>query len=81
MVLCRAINAFGGGFFCYLNLQMGVGPLMHFAQSGQIIIATIASHFGWFELPVKPITFKKVLGVISLTVGVSLLNWEQSYAH
>ena len=76
-----ALSAFGVGMFYYLIPKMGVGSMMSYALSGQILIAIVASHFGWFELPVKPITLLKMAGALSLVTGVLLLNWEPGYAH
>ena len=76
-----ALSAFGVGMFYYLIPKMGVGSMMSYALSGQILIAIVASHFGWFELPVKPITQLKIAGALSLVTGVLLINWEPSYAH
>jgi transporter family-2 protein len=58
---------------------MGVGPMMSYALSGQILIAMIASHFGWFEQPIKPIDGLKLTGACLLISGVLLLNWEPAY--
>jgi len=76
-----ALSAFGVGMFYYLIPKMGIGSMMSYALSGQILIAIIASHFGWFDLPVKPINILKIAGAISLIAGVLLINWESSYAH
>ena len=76
-----ALSAFGVGMFYYLIPKMGVGSTMSYALLGQILIAIFASHFGWFELPVKPITQLKIAGELLLVTGVLLLNWELSYAH
>jgi len=76
-----ALSAFGVGMFYYLIPKMGVGPMMSFALSGQILIAIIASHLGWFNLPIKPINTFKIIGAILLIGGVLLINWESSYAH
>jgi len=76
-----ALSAFGVGMFYYLIPKMGVGSMMSYSLSGQIIIAIIASHFGWFELPVRPITGLKIAGSFSLIAGVILLNWEPIYRH
>ena len=76
-----ALSAFGVGMFYYLIPKMGVGSMMSYALSGQILIAIVASHYGWFELPVKPITILKVIGALSLVAGMLLLNWEPDYAH
>jgi len=76
-----ALSAFGVGMFYYLIPKMGVGSMMSYALSGQILIAILASHLGWFDLPVKPLNFFKVIGAVLLIVGVLLINWESSYAH
>ena len=76
-----ALSAFAVGMFYYLIPKMGVGSMMSYALSGQILIAIIASHLGWFDLPVKPINMVKMTGAILLIVGVLLINWESSYAH
>lgn len=76
-----ALSAFAVGMFYYLIPKMGVGSMMSYALSGQILIAIIASHFGWFELPIKPITTLKIVGAFSLIAGVIFLNWEPRYTH
>lgn len=76
-----ALSAFAVGMFYYLIPKMGVGSMMSYALSGQIFIAIIASHFGWFDLPIKPINGLKMIGAILLIAGVLLLNWEPRYAH
>ena len=75
------LSAFGVGIFYYLIPKMGVGPMMSYALTGQIVIAVVASHFGWFNLPVKPFDAAKVLGVMSLVMGVLLVNWEPGNGH
>jgi len=70
------LSAFGVGMSYYLIPKMGVGSMMSYALTGQIIIAVIASHFGWFELPIKHISALKVIGVIALIAGILLVNWE-----
>ena len=76
-----ALSAFGVGMFYYLIPKMGLGSMMSYALSGQILIAIIASHLGWFDLPVKPINIFKFMGAVLLISGVILINWESSYAH
>ena len=72
-----ALSAFGVAMFYYLIPKMGVGSMMSYALTGQIVIAIIASHFGWFDLPVKQINIVKSAGVVALIVGILLINWEQ----
>lgn len=75
-----ALSALGIGLFYYLIPKMGVATMMSYALSGQIIIASIASHMGWFNLPVKSFDGLKVIGLIALIIGLVLLNWEQRHA-
>jgi len=68
------LSAFAVSMFYYLIPQMGIGPMMSFALSGQIIAAVLASHYGWFDLPIKPLSIEKGVGLIALLAGVVLLN-------
>jgi len=76
-----ALSAFGVGMFYYLIPKMGIDSMMSCALSGQILIAVIVSHFGLFDQPIKSVNVLKIVGVISLIVGVILINWEFNDAH
>lgn len=71
-----ALGAFGVGMFYFLIPKMGVGPMMSFALTGQIVVAIAASHFGWFDLPTKEMNVSRLTGVISLIAGTAMINWE-----
>jgi len=75
-----ALSALGVGVFYYLIPKMGVGSMMSFALTGQILAAIIASHFGWFEQPIKPINSRIAAGLLAMISGVLLINWGPSYA-
>jgi transporter family-2 protein len=70
------LSAIGISTFYYLIPKMGMGPMMSFALSGQLVIAITAGHFGWFNTPLKPLDGNKTLGLIALISGVVLINWE-----
>lgn len=76
-----ALGAFGVGMFYYLIPKMGIGSMMSFSLSGQLLIAMIINHFGWFDLPSKPINLFKITGAVLLIVGVLLINWEYNYEY
>lgn len=69
-----AISAFGVASFYFLIPRMGVGPMMSFALTGQLLIAMLVSHFGWFDLPIKPINVSKCMGVLAMIAGIVLIN-------
>jgi transporter family-2 protein len=72
--------AAGAAIAIQASMNAKLGVLLKSAMMGTSI-AIVASHFGWFELPVKPITTLKLAGAFSLIAGVLLLNWEPSYVH
>lgn len=72
------LSAFGVGMFYYLIPQMGVGSMMSYALTGQLLIALVASHFGWFNLPITTINHTKLLGAVLLIGGMILINWDSN---
>lgn len=71
------LAAFGVGMYYFLIPKMGVGPMMSYALVGQLLLAVVASHFGWFNMPIKQIDFTKVTGILALIAGVILINIEK----
>ena len=73
---------FGGGvlsamaisMFYFLIPQIGMGQLMALALAGQILVAMLAGHFAWFNVPHRPMDALSGLGVLALVAGVSLIN-------
>jgi transporter family-2 protein len=76
-----ALGALGVGLLYFLIPQMGIGPMTVFSLAGQLIVATAASHFGWFDLPQNPVTLQKLIGFFALFTGVVLVNGESFYAY
>ena len=72
-----ALSSFGVAMFYYLTPKMGAGPMMSYALTGQIVIAITASHYGWFDLPVKPVSLLRFAGIAAMIGGIILINWEQ----
>ena len=70
------LAAFGVGLFYFLIPKMGIGAMMSYALTGQLLVAIIASHFGWFDLPTRPINLTRALGVIALALGILLINGD-----
>ncbi len=68
------LSAFGIITFYWLIPRMGVGPMMAYALAGQLMLAMLASHLGWFALPQVPLSAMKLLGVGALVLGMVLIN-------
>lgn len=57
--------------------QIGAGPAFVLMIAAQIITAMIFSHYGILGSPVQPISLLKILGVILLIGGASLITFAK----
>jgi transporter family-2 protein len=58
----------------FLAPKLGIGIVTVLVVSGQCISITIIEHFGLFGFAVKPINILRIVGVISLVLGVYLIR-------
>ena len=65
-----------------LNARLGVLLQNTLLGTGiAFMVATAASHFGWFDLPQSPVTLQKTIGFFALFTGVVLVNGEKIHAY
>lgn len=60
--------------FYYIIPRLGISTAVTFGLAGQLIFAAIAGHFGWFNIPLEPITIKKIGGLFVMIAGVILIK-------
>lgn len=73
---------FTGGLFSVLGIslyyytipKLGISTMISLGLIGQLIFSTIVGHFGWLNLPIEPISIKKILGLITMISGILLIN-------
>lgn len=73
---------FAGALFSVLGISMyyytiprlGISTMISLGLSGQLIISVIAGHFGWFGMPVEPVTIKRLFGVMAMIIGIIMIN-------
>ena len=73
---------FMGGFFSVLGIslyyytipKLGISTMISIGLCGQLIFAVIAGNYGWLNLPLEPITLKKTIGMLSMILGIALIN-------
>lgn len=73
---------FIGGLFSVLGIslyyytipKLGISKMIALGLFGQLIFSLIAGNYGWLHLPVEPITSKRILGTIAMTIGIILIN-------
>ena len=54
--------------------ELGAASLLALALLGQLAMALVVDHFGWLGLPVNPISWTRVSGVVLLIAGVWLVT-------
>jgi transporter family-2 protein len=60
--------------FYWLIPRVGIGTTLSFTLTGQLALAMIAGHFGWFSLPQTPLSLLRCTGAAFLVVGLLLVN-------
>ncbi|WP_282117337.1 DMT family transporter [Cellulophaga baltica] len=73
---------FTGGFFSVIGIslyyytipKLGISTMISIGLCGQLIFAVIAGNYGWLNLPLEPITLKKTIGMLSMILGIILIN-------
>ncbi len=68
------LSCFGVGAFYWLIPKLGAGSVVAFGLVGQLIFAAIASHRGWFHLPVQTLGRANIVGITFLLVGAVLMQ-------
>ncbi|MFA5300650.1 MAG: DMT family transporter [Lutibacter sp.] len=60
--------------YYYTIPKLGISKMIALGLCGQLIFSAVAGHFGWLNLPVEPITAKKIIGVGTMIAGIFLIN-------
>lgn len=54
--------------------KIGVATMLGATIGGQMIVASIIDHYGWFNVSIQPISLGKVFGIILIIGGVFLIQ-------
>ncbi len=73
---------FIGGLFSMIGItlyfytipKLGISKMIALGLCGQLIFSLIAGKFGWLNLPVEPLTTKRLVGAFAMIVGIILIN-------
>lgn len=73
---------FIGGLFSVVGItlyyfaipKIGLSKMIALGLCGQLFFSVLVGHFGWFNLPLEPITVKRTMGVFFMILGILLLT-------
>lgn len=60
--------------YYYTIPKLGIATMISIGLFGQIVFSLLAGHYGWFGLPTEPIAYKKIIGVVAMTLGILLIK-------
>ncbi|MEM1134738.1 MAG: DMT family transporter [Bacteroidota bacterium] len=69
--LCSMI---GIGLYYYTIPKLGISTMISLGLCGQLLFSATAGHFGWFNLPLEPIDYKKIVGIIAMVISILFIN-------
>ena len=69
-----SFSVLGVGLSYFLIPKMGIGNLMSLVLTGQLMMAMLINHFGWFGTKPIALNLTKVVGVLALLIGIYLVN-------
>lgn len=73
---------FIGGLFSVIGIyiyfytipKIGISKMIALGLCGQLIFSLIAGKYGWLNLPVEPLTKKRIIGACAMLIGIVLIN-------
>ena len=73
---------FVGGLFSVIGVclyyytipKLGISTMISLGLFGQLAFSLVAGHFGWLNFLTEPITMKRILGVVTMILGILLIN-------
>lgn len=54
--------------------KLGISKMIALGLCGQLVLSAVAGHFGWLNLPVEPITWKKIIGIAAMMSGIIIIS-------
>lgn len=67
-------SVIGISLYFYTIPKLGISKMIALGLCGQLIFSVIAGKFGWLNLPVEPITTKRLIGVFTMITGIILIS-------
>lgn len=59
----------------FLTRPLGVALMFGAAIMGQVLTGLVVDHFGWFGVPVHPVSPLRILGALLLIAGAALIRF------
>ncbi len=61
--------------------KLGAATMLSLIITGQIIASMLFDRFGWFAMPMKDLSWPRLLGAALIIIGVVLVNFGNDWLH
>lgn len=68
------LSVLGISIYFYTIPKLGISTMISLGLCGQIIFSVVAGHFGWLNLPIEPLTVKRLFGVLTMLSSIYLIQ-------
>ncbi len=68
------LSVLGISLYYYTIPKLGMSTMISIGLCGQLVFASLAGQLGWFNLPIEPLTIKRSIGMLSMILGIILIN-------
>ncbi|MGL6041682.1 MAG: DMT family transporter, partial [Deefgea sp.] len=59
--------------------KLGAATMLSLIITGQIIASMLFDHYGWLAMPIKEISWPRLLGAALVIIGVLLVNFGHDW--
>lgn len=67
-------STMGISLYFYTIPKIGISKMITLGLCGQLIFSVIAGKYGWLNLPIEPITTKRIIGICCMILSIFLIN-------
>lgn len=67
-------SVLGISLYFYTIPKLGISKMIDWGLCGQLLFSLLAGTYGWLNLPVEPLTSKRISGAIAMIIGIILIN-------
>lgn len=68
------LSLLGISLYYYTIPKLGLSTMISLGLCGQLLFSVIAGHFGWLNLPIEPLTIKRLIGILTMLSGILLIQ-------
>ncbi len=78
----QLIGGFFGAFLVFTTVvlapKLGIANMLLLILTGQLISAVLIDHFGWFNMPLRPVGISRLIGLAIIMLGLLMFFYGEA---